>query len=69
MIEDETINHDPLVAGNSHYNPVHVEVKEATGAAFLGILAIILLFALLLLQRQNRALLRQLGQPGERPSP
>lgn len=50
----------PTGRHHNHYNPVTVDVKEATGTAFLGILALILLIALLYAQWQNRKLLAQL---------
>lgn len=45
-----------------HYNPV--TVGEAIGTLFLGILALILLLALLRAQAHNRKLLDDLGQAG-----
>jgi len=44
-----------------------VDTKEATGTAFLGVLAIILLLALLRAQRQNRELVMKLARQEERP--
>jgi hypothetical protein len=52
----------PTGRNYDHYNPVDIRVQEATGAVFLGILAFILLIALLRLQQQNRALLAQLAE-------
>lgn len=51
---------DPTGRHHSQYNPVNIDVKEATGTAFLGILSLILLIALLYAQWQNRQLLAQL---------
>lgn len=68
MNQPEASLPEPANRSVSHYNPVSVDVKEATGTAFLGIIALILLLALLHLQRQNRALSRQLAEGGERPS-
>ncbi len=64
----ETNPNPQAVPGVSHYNPVTVEMKEATGTAFLGILAVILLLSLLFLQRQNRQLVNRLADVAERPS-
>jgi hypothetical protein len=50
----------PTGRNHNHYNPVQVDVREATGTAFLGILALILLIALLYAQWQNRKLLARL---------
>jgi hypothetical protein len=47
---------------HSQYNPVNVNINEATGTAFLGILSLILLIALLYVQWQNRKLLAQLSE-------
>jgi len=55
------------ISGHSHYNPISVDTKEATGTAFLGVLAIILLLALLRAQRQNRELVMKLARQEERP--
>lgn len=44
-----------------HYNPVEVTVGEAIGTAFLGLLALSLLIALLRAQARNRKLQRQLA--------
>ena len=41
-----------------HYNPVNM--TEMIGASFLGILTLILLFALLRAQKRNRTLMEQL---------
>lgn len=68
MNDQDTAVRDQAFRGNSHYNPISVDVKEATGTAFLGILAVMLLLALLLSQRQNRKLLAKLAGHGERPS-
>jgi C4-dicarboxylate-specific signal transduction histidine kinase len=51
---------EPTGRHHSQYNPVTVDVNEATGTAFLGILALILLIALLYAQWQNRKLLAEL---------
>lgn len=47
-----------------HYNPVTVTVSEAVGTSFLGLLALILLIALLRSQARNRELLRQIAGEG-----
>ncbi len=48
--------------GVSHYNPIEVDIKEAVGTLFLGVMTVLLFIALLRSQRENRALLRQLSE-------
>ncbi len=48
--------------GVNHYNPVEVDIKEAVGTLFLGLMTVLLFVALLRSQRENRALLRQLSE-------
>ncbi|MCA9873413.1 MAG: hypothetical protein KC441_07150 [Anaerolineales bacterium] len=68
MNEHESARTGRAIPGVSHYNPVTVDMKEVMGTAFLGILSVILLLALLLLQRQNRRLMTQLAEAEQRPS-
>jgi hypothetical protein len=61
MAEERQVASGSETAGtkmSSHYNPV--KVIDTVGSAFLGILAIILLVALLRAQARNRALLTEL---------
>lgn len=48
-----------------HYNPVDVAMRETIGTTFLGLLALVLLIALLRSQARNRRLLRQVAGDGE----
>jgi hypothetical protein len=48
--------------GYDHYNPVTNKMIDTVGAIFLGVLALILLIALLRAQARNRALVAQLSQ-------
>ena len=48
-----------------HYNPVDVAMRETVGTSFLGLLALILLIALLRSQARNRELLQKLAGDGE----
>jgi hypothetical protein len=48
--------------GYRHYNPVNVTVTGTLGAVILGILALVLVIALLRLQARNRALEVQLAR-------
>lgn len=62
MNEQQTENLGGNGRHHSQYNPVNVNINEATGTAFLGILSLILLIALLYVQWQNRKLLAQLSE-------
>ncbi len=44
------------------HNPVSVRVNDSVGSIFLGLMALILLLALLRSQAQNRKLLQRLQQ-------
>ncbi|MDX1687289.1 MAG: hypothetical protein R3248_04835 [Candidatus Promineifilaceae bacterium] len=48
-----------------HYNPVDVAMRETIGTTLLGVVALILLIALLRSQARNRKLLGQLAGDGE----
>ena len=61
MIDSQHLGTDGGEIGPvSHYNPVNV--SDALGALMLGILALILLVALLRCQARNRKLLAQLAR-------
>lgn len=63
MSEDDR-RRDDLPLTIRHYNPVRVTVGEAIGTILLGLLAILLLLALLRSQARNRELLRRLAGEG-----
>lgn len=52
-------------SGYDHYNPVRVEAIDTVGVIIVGILALILLVALLRAQARNRALIARLSQQSE----
>ena len=53
---------DPAASGYTHFNPVTVAPQEVIGTLFLGLLNIILLLALLRLQKQNRDLAQRIAR-------
>lgn len=63
MSEEDRVRERPASTVD-HFNPVDVTVSEAVGASFLGLLALLLLIALLRSQARNRKLLRQLAAQG-----
>jgi hypothetical protein len=57
-------SHEHHSRGYEHFNPASIKVIDTTGAVFLGLLAILLLIALLRAQARNRELLARLAQHG-----
>jgi len=60
--ETRSIDEAPLTV--DHYNPVDVTLGEVIGTTFLGLLALLLLIALLRSQARNRELMRRRAAEG-----
>lgn len=65
MSTDEDQDHEAaattLSAKPGVYSPVNINASEAIGSLFLGVLALVLLIALLRAEARNRRLLSQLS--------
>ncbi|MBI5958271.1 MAG: hypothetical protein HY866_06040 [Chloroflexi bacterium] len=52
-----------IASGGLQINVINSELEDTVGAALLGMIALILVFALIRSQRQNRKLLQRLQSP------